>query len=138
MDRTATYEGIERIRISCNETHKALSRTHRSLPQNKQTVAIRKSLFLAIEKLKRTREAMGRLMEVLEIRKNEPRRRLPADFERRHGTLETEIEILLPFLPQLSAALNDAAGNYGYVHRRAEVSLRISADESGETDSATG
>ncbi|MFI1480564.1 hypothetical protein [Streptomyces sp. NPDC020747] len=81
---------------------------------------------------------MGRLIEVLELYECNPGKRRPADFERRHGALESEIEGLLLLLPALAEALYEDPRRYGYVHRRPQISLRIERDESDNPGSATG
>ncbi|MFI7700673.1 hypothetical protein [Nonomuraea sp. NPDC049480] len=133
VDRTIEIEGVEKMRTSCNKAHQLLYQLRLGkLKINIDDAVLLARVTEALALLKRTREAMGRLIEVLKIRDNRPKHKLPADFERRHGAVESEIEDLRPILIDLAKSLDPghpSQGAHSYTNPR--VSVRIPLDEGG-------
>ncbi|GAA4923788.1 hypothetical protein HD597_011196 [Nonomuraea thailandensis] len=127
--REITVAGIKEVRKRCNEVHQRLYRFKQGeldLTTTDHDEILLARITAALDLLKRTREAMGRLIEVLEIRDRRPNQKLPADFERRHGAVESEIEDLRPALGNLAKSLNPGQSSSGaHIDTRPRVSLKI-------------
>jgi hypothetical protein len=98
--RSIEYEAVEGILLQCSNDYLDLVKFGRNL-QLKQGVTEEEKEFqnhleIVNTNLQALREALGQLIEVLDIRENlSGSMRLPEDFENRHGIAESAIQTAL-------------------------------------------
>ena len=113
VDRPVTTKAVNATWSKCNEYILALEDYRRELLESSSKVdrELAASIARLNKKLRIVREALRRLIEVLTIYDTLPdSRRIPSDFEKRHGVVESAIEVILPDISLLVRQFGGTAG----------------------------